>query len=126
MSRKWTALSVSRRGQVFASLRVDWRQGLCLETEILSATAKKLKVADGKVTTRKDKQNVFKNSRNAKCGSVPRFYIPVAPYREWIDAVVIGRHRQWDGRFNKDRYSKNFIQRDGEKWTLIFGENVLK
>ena len=34
-----------------------------------------VKIADGKVTTRKNGSDAFRNSKNAKCGSIPRFYI---------------------------------------------------
>ena len=55
------------------------------------------KVADGRVTTRKNGQNAFKNSKNVKCGSVPRYYIPIAPYVGWIEAVLKSRAEKWTG-----------------------------
>ena len=55
------------------------------------------KVADGRVTTRKNGQDAFKTSKNVKCGSVPRYYIPIAPYVGWIEAVLKNRAEKWTG-----------------------------
>ena len=58
-----------------------------------------IQVADGKVTTRKNGQDAFHNAKNAKCGSVPRYYIPIAPYVDWIEATIKGRSQKWTGDY---------------------------
>ena len=57
-----------------------------------------IKVADGKVTTRKNGNRAFTNKKNSKCGAVPRYYIPIAPYISWINAVLNNKDKGWKGK----------------------------
>ena len=49
--------------------------------------------------------------KNSKCGNIPRFYIPIAPYLGWINAVIGGKNMDVWSRRNPapedSKYSSN-------------------